>query len=126
MEESAYLRLADNFFLIFHTILILFNLFGWIWLRTRKLHLICISLTLASWIILGFWYGWGYCPLTDWHWDVLRNLGEQNLPNSYISYLLERYFGLLLPDNTVDLLTVVLTLLALAASVYANYFFKRK
>ena len=31
---------------------------------------------------LGAVYGWGYCPCTDWHWDVKRRLGETGLPRS--------------------------------------------
>lgn len=83
--------------------------------------MIVISLTFASWGILGIWYGWGYCPLTDWHWDILNQLGEKSLPNSYISYLLQRILDLHLPDLTVDIMTLGLALLALTASVKVNF-----
>lgn len=123
MAESATLyQLADYFFLTFHTALILFNLFAWIWKPLRKAHLMVITLTFASWGILGIWYGWGYCPLTDWHWDVLYRLGQEELPPSYISYLLQRTLSWYLPDTTVDILTLGLSLVALAASVKVNFF----
>jgi hypothetical protein len=118
------LQLADYFFLVFHSFLILFNLFGWLYRRTMKLHLAIILLTFASWFILGIWYGWGYCPLTDWHWSVLRNLGHNNLPPSYIGYLLNRIFGLEIRDLWVDVLTVGLALIALLCSVWVNFFRK--
>jgi|SRR5690606_19346617 len=120
-DTAAFLQFIDYFFVVFHTALILFNLLGWIWKPTRKAHLIVISLTFASWGILGIWYGWGYCPLTDWHWDILYQLGEKSLPNSYISYLVQRILDLHLPDLTVDIMTLGLALLALTASVKVNF-----
>ncbi|MCC5921935.1 MAG: DUF2784 domain-containing protein [Cyclobacteriaceae bacterium] len=71
---------ADLFFTAFHTLFIVFNVVGWAFEKTRKTHLVTISLTLMSWGVLGIWYGFGYCPLTDWHWQVLRALGETELP----------------------------------------------
>lgn len=121
MSEGTYLILADYFFLIIHNLLILFNLFGWIVKKWRRVHLACILLTFASWGILGIWYGFGYCPLTDWHWQVLRKLGEYDLPSSYVSYLLVRTLGIRLSPNLVDALTVGSALLALVASLWVNF-----
>jgi len=71
-------RILDIFFVVFHTSVILFNLFGWIWRKTRKYNLILLVITGASWLILGLIVGTlGYCPLTDWHFDVLEKLGEK-------------------------------------------------
>ncbi|HPF94086.1 MAG TPA: DUF2784 family protein, partial [Tenuifilaceae bacterium] len=70
MQVMVYM-LLDVFFVAFHTLLIAFNLFGWIWWRTRKANLITLLLTGLSWIGLGLFFGIGYCPLTDWHWQVL-------------------------------------------------------
>lgn len=121
-----WLNFLDGFLFIFHFLFILFNLTGWIWRRTRKLHLISILLTLASWFLLGIFYGWGYCPLTDWHWTVLRKTGRYGLPDSYVSYLIHRVSGYSFPDLLVDWLTVTLTLLALALSVWYNFFKNKK
>lgn len=115
------LQLADWLFLVFHTALILFNLFGWMYRPLRKLHLATISLTLLSWGFLGIWYGWGYCPLTDWHWEILARLGESNPPNSYISYLLDRWLGLDPEESLVDLGTLVLAILAFGMSLWVNF-----
>ncbi|WP_194775004.1 DUF2784 domain-containing protein [Pararhodonellum marinum] len=122
--SETFLNIADIFFVVFHSVLVLFNLFAWIWRPLRKWHLWTIGLTLGSWVVLGYWYGWGYCPLTDWHWDILREKGVKNLPNSYISYLLQRLLGLHLPDQTVDILTVGTTLTALVASIWINFWRK--
>jgi len=120
------LRFLDYFFLVFHTLLICFNLFAWIWKPLRRWHLAVISLTLASWVILGIWYGWGYCPLTDWHWEVLRKIGENKLPNSYIAYILKRLFGMEFKAETVDAFTLVFALLAWIFSIKVNFFSDRK
>ncbi|HSI77505.1 MAG TPA: DUF2784 family protein [Lunatimonas sp.] len=88
MNGEKYLVSADYFFLFFHTGLMLLNLTGWIWRPLRKWHLVSILLTFASWVVLGICYGWGYWPLTDWHWDILRQRGVRDIPASYINYLL--------------------------------------
>lgn len=124
MSTEAYLIVADYFFFVFHNLLILFNLFGWMVRKWRRWHLACILLTFASWGILGFWYGLGYCPLTDWHWQVLEQRGERGLPSSYISYLLDRTLGITLYPVLVDALTVGAAILALAASAWVNFWKK--
>lgn len=112
--------ILDIFFLVFHTSLILFNLFGWIWSRTRRLNLITLGLTGVSWFGLGIWYGWGYCPSTDWHWQVRRRLGETDMPASYISFLVEQFTGWLPPAHIVDAATLIFFLLALVCSIWTN------
>jgi len=114
------LKFLDYFFLVFHFMLILFNLFGWIWKSTRKLNLIILLLTGGSWFILGIFYGFGYCPFTDWHFKVLQKLGHHNLPNSYIKYITDRLTGLDFNAELVDTVTLVFFLLALVISIYIN------
>lgn len=110
----------DILFMVFHTVLILFNLFGWIWKRTRRLNLYTLALTGASWFGLGIWYGWGYCPCTDWHWQVRRRLGDTDLPRSYITFLLERYTGWAPSAEIVEISVLGFFLLAVICSVYVN------
>ncbi|PRY85931.1 DUF2784 domain-containing protein [Mongoliibacter ruber] len=124
-ENEFLLHLGDYFFLVFHTGLILFNLFAWLYKPLLKWHFFTIVITFASWGILGIWYGLGYCPLTDWHFDILRKLGAQDLPNSYISYLLQRIFSLSLAADLVDALTLGFALAALIVSVYLNFYKKK-
>ncbi|MFO8236261.1 MAG: DUF2784 domain-containing protein [Bacteroidales bacterium] len=114
------LKTADIFFLVFHTVLTLFNFLGWIWKKTRKINLITLSLTGASWFILGLFYGIGYCPLTDWHFQVLHELGHYDLPSSYIQYLVERLIGLKVQADIVDLATAVGFFIALVLSIVFN------
>lgn len=113
-------KFLDLFFLIFHSVLILFNLFGWIWKKTRKLNLITLLLTGLSWVGLGVFYGWGYCFLTDWHWRILEKISETNLPDSYVQYLLNRIFEIQISGVAANYLTVILYVIALIFSVYFN------
>jgi hypothetical protein len=118
------LRVADFLFTTVHLVIIGFNLTGWLWERTRKLHFCCILLTAVCWLLLGIWYGIGYCPITDWQWQVKAKLGEKNLPGSFIKYFVDRLTGSEAPAAFVDALTAVGFVLAAALSVYVNFFSK--
>ncbi len=120
------LVLLNVFYTVLHLALVAFNLTGWIWVRTRKWHLITLLLTAASWVVLGIWYGWGYCPLTDWHWDVKTKLGETGLPNSFVKYYLDKIFSADIPAKIVDRITLFSLIAALVASVYVNFFSSKK
>jgi len=116
------LKLLDIFFTILHLVIILFNLFGWAWPKARKFHLVFVGLTLASWFILGFWYGMGYCPVTDWQWDVKEKLGETNLPNSFVKYFADKLSGRDFSPELVDRVTLTSFLVAIAVTIYVNFF----
>lgn len=116
----GFYNLIDWFFTIFHTLLIIFNITGWAWKRTRKLNLLSLLLTAGSWLILGIFYGIGYCPLTDWHWNVLYRLGESGLPPSYTQYLIDRLTGIELTSSQADFLTAAGLAAALIISVFLN------
>jgi Protein of Unknown function (DUF2784) len=114
-------RSLDIFFLIFHTLLILFNLFGWIWRKTRIANLITLLLTGGSWLILGLIFGtMGYCPLTDLHFRILEKLGKNDLPYSYVKYLADRITGLNFDPGMIDKVTLYTFLAALAVSIIIN------
>jgi hypothetical protein len=113
--------ILDKFFIIFHTSLALFNLFGWIWRKTRKINLLLLLITLFSWIILGIWYGIGYCPLTEWHWQVRYRLGLYNMPGSYIKFLLDTLTGWDWNEMLVDIGTGCAFGMAFVFSVVFNY-----
>lgn len=114
------LALLDVLFTIIHLMLIGFNLLGWLWPRTRKLHLICVGATAFSWLILGWWFGLGYCPITDWQWQIKEKLGEQNLPNSFVKYWADKITGQDIAPSVVDTATAVFFGLAVLLSVYVN------
>ena len=115
------MKFLDIFFTAFHSLLVLFILFGWIWKKTRRLNLICILLTAGSWLGLGIFYGLGYCPLTDWHFNILRRLGYTDLPNSYLSFLFTRLTGLQIDQNLVDAVTLWGLVIAMMISIFLNF-----
>lgn len=119
------LQLIDLLFTLLHLVVIGFNLFGLIWKPTRKLHLVVILLTAACWFILGIWFGIGYCPITDWQWQIKERLGEQNLPNSFIKYYADYLFGKPVDAALIDILTASCFFAALLLSIYVN-FIRRK
>jgi len=115
------LRILDIFFVVFHTTLVVFNITGWIWRKTRLLNLICLSITGASWVIIGWAVGTlGYCPLTDWHFSLLVKMGKTGLPSSYMKYLIDRITGLDINPVLVDNLTLILFITALLLSFLLN------
>ena len=110
----------DYFFVLFHSALILFNVFGWIIPKWRFANLISLSVTAFSWFVLGIWYGIGYCPFTDWHWKVRQLLDYKDESNSYIHFLVLKIVGVNLPENWVDTTTLIVFLLAFFISIILN------
>jgi hypothetical protein len=109
-----------------HLALIGFNLFGWIWQKTRKAHLITVAATAFSWFILGIWFGWGYCPITHWQWNVKKQLGETNLPNSFIKYYADKISGKDIDPKIVDTTTLIVFLTVIVLTVILNFLNRRK
>ncbi len=116
------LHLLDGLLTIVHLLIIGFNLFGWVWKKTRRLHFIFAMITPGSWFILGIWYGMGYCPVTDWQWNIKEKLGETNLPASFVEYYAERITGYDFTTSFIDLTTLVTFLSAIILSLYFNLF----
>ena len=114
------MKLLDFSLDIFHTLLILFVLFAWVFKKTRRLHPLVLSAVLFSWLALGYFYGWGYCILTDWHWSLKRHLGETNLPSSFIGYVYEKFLDVRLSDETVNVLAYSLLLVSIVMSALLN------
>jgi hypothetical protein len=120
-QDLMMLYLLDILFVVFHTSLIILNLFGWIWKRTRLANLITLLLTGSSWLFLGLIVGTpGYCPLTDWHFTILEKLGKTDLPYSYIKYLADRITGLDIDARLADAVTLYGFVVALAFSLIIN------
>ena len=113
-------QFLNIFFFIFHTALTLFNIFGWIFKKTRKWNLITLLLTAFSWFFLGIWYGWGYCVCTHWHWNVREKLGYYDQSNSYIHFLVVKLSGINFNPELVDKVTLIVFLFALTMSVWLN------
>jgi hypothetical protein len=106
-------------FFVFHSAWILFNCAGWMWKQTRQCHLVTVSLTAVSWFGLGLWYGWGYCPCTDWHWQVRARLGYHD-PPSYIQLLIREVIGADPGPESSDALALVTLTVVAGISVVMN------
>ena len=113
--------LLNSFFVIFHSSLILFVLVGGVWKSTRKAHLLTLGLIMGSWFGLGIIYGFGYCPCTDWHWQVKRDLGESGLPGSYVKYYADLLTGWDWNPATVDTLVLGIGMAAFVVSLGLNW-----
>jgi hypothetical protein len=98
-------EILDVAFFVFHTAWIVFNCVGWAWRPTRPWQLLTVTLTALSWFVLGIWHGWGYCPCTDWHWQVRARLGYDD-PPSYIQLLIREITGIDLAPGLADALAV--------------------
>lgn len=118
--------LFDYLFTILHLAIIGFNLLGWIWKSTRRLHFLFVLLTAGSWLILGIWYGIGYCPVTDWQWQIKETLGETNLPNSFIKYYADKIAGQEVSASLIDALTAGGFAIAAILSVYLNFSLRKR
>ncbi len=113
-------QFLNYFFFCFHTALIFFNTFGWIFRKTRKWNLITLLLTALSWFGLGIWYGWGYCVCTDWHWLVRQRLGYHDNTNSYIQFLAQKLTDINFSSQLVDTVTVVVFFASFVLSIWFN------
>jgi hypothetical protein len=118
--ENTLFRVADFFFFAFHVALIFFNLIGWIPKKLRKWNLITLGITAFSWFVLGIFYGFGYCFLTDWHWQVRDKLGYSTESNSYIHFLILELIGINMNENLVDTFTAILFFAAFGLSIFVN------
>jgi hypothetical protein len=115
-----WLSFLNIFFFVFHTALTLLNICGWAFRKTRKLHLITLLLTAASWFVLGIWYGWGYCLCTDWHWKVREAMGYDDRSNSYIHFLLLNLTGKDFGARMVEDITATVFFICTFLSIYFN------
>jgi hypothetical protein len=117
---NAFYQIANIFFFVFHVCLILFNQFGWLFKPLRKWNLVTLSLTAFSWFVLGAFYGFGYCFLTDWHWEIRENIGLDNPFNSYIQFLISTLLRITVSERLVNILTATFFFTAFTMSIMTN------
>ena len=120
------LQFLDILLTIVHLAIVGFNLFGWIPKKTRKAHFISVLLTAASWLLLGLWFGIGYCPFTDWQWQVKRKLGEQYLPSNFIEYFAEKTFSKDFDSIFVNNMIMICFVAVGLISIYLNFFCEKE
>lgn len=103
MSETQ-LLIADHALNILHLVIVAVLVFGWIHPKTRTLHRWAVSITAFCWVAVAWVMDkkLGYCPVTDWQWQIKRLRGEKNIPSSYVDYLLQK-FGLHFNPELIDL-----------------------
>lgn len=114
------LAIANIFFWVFHTLLILFNMLGWIWRCTRKWNLICLLATAVSWFVMGLRYGIGYCLCTDWHFQIREQMGIYDGAETYIQLLAAKLTGLQIPTSVLNPIAGVVFGVSIVMSVTLN------
>ena len=110
----------DWFFLVFHTVLLVFNMVGWMWPRWRKLNLMTLLATAVSWTVMGIWYGAGYCVCTDLHWQVRRALGFHDEASTYVQFLVQRLTGVIPAPGPTKWVSGVAFVAVLVLSIWLN------
>lgn len=129
MASISFLSFLNIFLDFTHIFLVLFIVFGWLYPRFREVHLVVLLLTGFSWLIFSNGNTFGHCILTDWHWHVLRKLGEIDLPETYTQYLFERMTGMPVPKAaalTISRSSWLLSLVLSTVLVFRKYFFVRR
>jgi hypothetical protein len=116
MASLNTLKFLDILMHMSHIFLMLFILFAWFSSRLRVPHIIVSIITGLSWMLFVQSKGFGYCVLTDIHWQILRKLGETNLPETYLQYLYEKLTGLSLQKKTGYIITLSMLLTSLILS----------
>ena len=114
------LQFLNIFFHLTHILIICFTLTGWAFRKTRKIHLLVVILTLGSWIGLGFFYGWGYCFWTDWHWSVRDRLGIPH-PASYLKLFADTITNKEWNATTIDFITAISFVLVILLTLVVNF-----
>ncbi len=103
------LLLLDWFLNILHFAIVFMLCFGWLTNITRKFHRLLLCVVTLCWLAIGPLIGKsiGYCPVTDWAWQVRTLRGETELEYGYINYLTEK-LGLHMSNSTTDLVVGII------------------
>ena len=115
------LAALNIFFFAFHTSLVLFNTFGWIWKATRRWNLATLLATSFSWFVMGAWKGIiGYCLCTDWHMQVRRALGIHDTAQTYIQLMAQTLTGHIPPLGVTTSVTAAVFAVSVVVSISLN------
>jgi hypothetical protein len=115
-----WLSAANVAFWVFHSALMVFLVLGWMFAKTRRLHLIAVMATACSWFIFGLWKGIGYCLCTDLHMQVREALGIHDRSRMYVQLMIESMTGVRLEDRAMMWITGGSFALATVMSIWLN------
>ena len=117
---NGLLLVGDGAMWIFHTALILFNILGWMWAKTRKWNLFTLGLTAFSWLAMGAFYGVGYCVCTDIHYRIRDALGIHDPSGSYLQLLVQKVSGWWPSQSLTNNIAAIVFGLSIVMSVSLN------
>lgn len=120
------LEALDIIFHIVHISLITITVTFWWSYRTLRVAQVVLLLTIVSWFGFGYFYGFGYCFITDWHWQVKERLGQSDLPSSYLKYILDQITGKYWDPALVDKMAFAGLLYAVAGCLVQTIRFRKR
>ena len=100
-----HLRLLDLLMHALHLSVIGFFLVGWLLPSLLLWHFLLSLSILFSWLVLGYFFGFGYCLITDLQWRLKASMGEQPETPYYVKYMLNRCGGAHVPAHLSDAVT---------------------
>lgn len=119
-------EILNILFHFLHLAVIFVNLTFWLSFRTLRIAQITQILTLINWFGFGLYYGFGYCFLTDWHWQIKEKLGEKDVPSSYIKYVLDEVTGSNWDADKINYWTMAALFISVIGCLVQTIRFKRK
>ena len=119
-RRGIYYHLINSLFHSVHLLVILFVATGWMVSALLPFHLALTGLTLMCWFILGLWFGFGYCPISDWHWKFKGALGDGQPQGSYIHFVLQHMRKNKISAAVVDKVVLVGTVVIMGISLFLN------
>ena len=78
-----------------------------------------MGVTLFCWVALGAVYGWGYCPCTEWHFRIRREMGIHDGVSSYLQLLAKVFAGMSMSRWMSDVLAVGGLLVGIGGAVFS-------
>lgn len=115
------LEVLDTLFHVIHISFIIINTTFWMSKRTLRIAQVTLLATLTSWFGFGIFYGFGYCFLTDWHWQIKEKLGETDLPLSYIKLVMDRTTGRDWNAEVIDKATMIILILSVTGCIIQTF-----
>lgn len=113
--NALYLWTA-NAIVIVHILVALFIVVGWYFREVQIVYLIVLISWPLSWAFLG------YCPLTKWELLLRKKLDPSIDPHTEkIHYMMQKYFGVNLPERPIYIGGMVCFLFLLALSIAPNF-----
>jgi hypothetical protein len=106
---------------VLHVGVVLAFVFLWIPRRTARLHGWLVALVSFSWIVIGYFKGFGYCVLTDLQWRVKHARGQTHLPGSFLKYMADRVSGTDVPSSLINDVAAVVFFVGVGAAL-VRYF----